>query len=268
MLPLLPGSTKIWISPLIICISVQTNGRAMWGSLVAGGLCLAWQKGRAPMHAATYDAARVSVDAGVLPRRAACCIYALQMSYYAGSNGTVVAATGRASASIAVVCNSSLPLALAPSDLSVRAAAGNASAAVPAVLDLTNVEHYSGVSIFVAEVTVTPIYHVRSLHLPLPAKHQRNTLKGDACCAYTAEACLQICVHATLRGCTVIPCCGRLKPGRALTQWCAQGEVTVQFSTASVQSRAGPRMLVVAAPLTYNKRKQQPSVVTTAAEYF
>ena len=34
-----------------------------------------------------------------------------------------------------------------------------------------------------------------------------------------------------------------------------------------MQSRTGPRVLVLAAPLTYDKRAQQPSVMTTATEY-
>ena len=102
-------------------------------------------------------------------RRAACCIYALQMSYYARSNGTATAATGHASASIAVVCNSSLPLALALTDISVHAA-GNASTEVAAVLDLTDGGHYSGISIFVAEVRVEPDYHVRIPQLPCSAR--------------------------------------------------------------------------------------------------
>ena len=46
-----------------------------------------------------------------------------------------------------------------------------------------------------------------------------------------------------------------------------QGNVTVQFSSPSIPSEAGPRILVQAAPVTYRKQVASIPVITTASEY-
>ena len=46
-----------------------------------------------------------------------------------------------------------------------------------------------------------------------------------------------------------------------------QGDVSVQFSSPSIPSVIGPRILVQAAALTYRKQLGNIPVITTASEY-
>ena len=158
-----------------------------------------------------------------------------------------------------VTLESMQALNLMPASFRLTAGA-SANASVAGVVNVTN-GNVADLYTYVAEVQVDNTYEVGPVFNA--SRHCQRT------CYVLAAQCTG---HAHLLGfgdasgfCDKVFHAANSELAR---EWCfMQGDVMVQFSSPSIPSETGPRVLVQADALTYRKQLGSISVITTASEY-
>ncbi|BDA45297.1 probable agglutinin receptor at C-terminar half [Coccomyxa sp. Obi] len=118
----------------------------------------------------------------------------------------------------------------------------------------------NGSVIAVTDAAAVPVAVVCNTSLPLSFLPNDFTVHSDTANANATVAAVADVTSGAEADITTYVAEVSVDPGY-------EGKVTFQFTSGSVKSKKGPRVLVSAAQLTYTKQWARPPVITTAAEY-